>query len=141
MSEDLAKGYHRSIARQNTIHKVKLRRCNRINLRQVGPLSAHEPNGGWSHKPLSRSDRGKTLKKGQDLRTSPGTVECNLSIAGDAMNLKSVLGQIKADCCNMHMGGSFQAVCDNYKMANCHHKQALKVYRYQKVWKHQTPAR
>ncbi len=76
------------------------------------------PNGDWFHRPQSRLNMVQDFqKKWQDLCPSQSTVEYNLTNVGDAMNLEYVLGQIQADCCNMHMGGSSQAVSNNCSMA------------------------
>ena len=60
----------------------------------------------------------KLSEKCQDLFPSQRAIECNLAIVGDTMNLENVLSQVQADCCNMHMGGSSQAVYDNCNMAH-----------------------
>jgi hypothetical protein len=44
----------------------------------------------------------KAFKKRQHLRPPEGAIERNLAAIGDTVNLKNVLRQIKADCCNLH---------------------------------------
>ena len=44
----------------------------------------------------------KAFKECQDLCSSQSAVEYNLAIVIDTMDLKNVLGQIKADCCNLY---------------------------------------
>jgi hypothetical protein len=44
----------------------------------------------------------KAFKKRQDLCSSQCAIECNFSIFADTVDLKNVLRQIKADCCNLH---------------------------------------
>ena len=60
----------------------------------------------------------QAFKEGQDLGPSLSSIEGNFTVLVDAVDLKNVLGQIQADCCNMHLGGSSQAVCNNCNMAH-----------------------
>ena len=46
--------------------------------------------------------RIKAFKEPQHLRASKGPIERDLTAIRDAVNLKNVLGQIQADCCNVH---------------------------------------
>jgi hypothetical protein len=44
----------------------------------------------------------KAFEKHQNLRPPEGAIERDLATIGDTVDLKNVLGQIKADCCNLH---------------------------------------
>lgn len=44
----------------------------------------------------------KAFKKCQNLRPSQSTIERNLTILINTVDLKNVLSQIEADCCNMN---------------------------------------
>ena len=59
---------------------------------------------------------GEELHK---LGTPDCSVEDNLLIFGNRMDLKNMFGQINADSCNLHWVAPFPAVIDNCRMAHC----------------------
>jgi len=67
------------------------------------------------------SDKARLLffEKLQKLGSPDRTVECNRSIRGDAMNLKDILGQVQADCGNLHWVVPLVNSCGNCIMAHC----------------------
>jgi hypothetical protein len=50
------------------------------------------------------------LKISQNLAAPQAAADQYLAISVDAVDLKPVLGEIKANCANLHMGGSFHVV-------------------------------
>jgi hypothetical protein len=58
------------------------------------------------------------LKEGKQLRPLYGPMEDDPTILRNAVNLKNILGQIKAYCLNCHWVASFLAVIDNCTLAH-----------------------
>jgi hypothetical protein len=57
----------------------------------AGAASLHANQTGWEF-----------LKECEQLRASQSLVESDFAILSHSVNLKDILGQIKADCCNLH---------------------------------------
>jgi hypothetical protein len=62
--------------------------------------------------------RGQLFEEREKLRTSNRAIEQNGSIGRDAVDLKNVLGQIEANCRNLHRVAPFLADDDTCIMAH-----------------------